>query len=89
MCFANQGATHACVPECPACYVFTLESLQLIASADANSSWSARVSLGPLEGLIPAAEQGCQFCIFLLTVAIGSGQVRSFLRLPHLTILLS
>lgn len=69
----DRGLTHSCVPECQACYVFTLDNLQLIAEE------SASVSLGTLVDLAQIAAQGCKFCEFLINVAILSGKVSSSL----------
>lgn len=65
----DKGLTHSCVPECQACYAFTLNNLRLIAEEGAS------VNLGALVDLVPIADQGCNFCKFLLQIAILSGKV--------------
>lgn len=70
----DRGLTHSCVPECQACYVFTLDNLQLIAEEGAS------VDLATLVDLVPIADQGCNFCRFLLNIAVMSGKVRGSLR---------
>lgn len=71
MCLERDGGlTHSCVPECQACYAFTLDNLQLLAAEE-----SASLNLGSLVDLVPIAEKGCTFCKFLLQVAIMSGKV--------------
>ncbi|KAJ4395897.1 hypothetical protein N0V93_000113 [Gnomoniopsis smithogilvyi] len=65
----DRGATHSCVEDCQACYVFTVENLQLLAQDE-----GASVSLGTLAELVPIADQGCNFCKGLLHVAIQSGK---------------
>lgn len=66
----DRGLTHSCVAECPACFVLTLDALQLLAADE-----RATVSVATLEELVPIAEQGCNFCKVLLDVAISSGKV--------------
>ncbi|KAH8897219.1 HET-domain-containing protein [Thozetella sp. PMI_491] len=63
----DAGLTHSCVEDCLACYVFTLGNLQGIAEG-------GRIELGTLTELLAIAEQGCNFCKFLVNVAIQSGK---------------
>ncbi|KAG8157871.1 hypothetical protein KVR01_012143 [Diaporthe batatas] len=86
----DAGLTHSCIQACTACYVFQYDALELL--ADGRS-----VNLGTLSELLIIANQGCNFCKFLLKVAIDSGRpfkndarveaipVESFNRSPDLS----
>lgn len=77
MCLPEDaGLTHSCVQACTACYVFDLSNLELIAEGSS-------VKLGTLSEILIIADQGCNFCKFLLEIAVGSGKVRNSHRLSH------